>query len=536
MRKHLFLIVTLLITLPAAAFSQGPPNSGGSLAIVSVPLANVRLEPEPKARIVTQVLLAEQVRILEKKEYRCRIAVPERGGIEGWVHEAALLVPRDNGTAYYRSGHDWVVVSVPKTRALILNKLGDHALSLYGGTRLPVIGRSAKGLTVQFPDRRTTAIIPAADVLPVKQRNPLLGSATSADIARTARRFIGVKHLAGGVTAQGMDSRGLIYILYRIHGIDLNMDRDKLKERSRSVTRKDLAPGDVLLFHQEGLGLYLGAGRFVHVPGKGRVEAGGIHDRRYANAFQEGRRLLGADDAQRKRPAEMTADEIMTAQTWAAELPIGSRIAYWAGRFIGTPYDPDPLGLYVRSNRIIADEMADCMYLTFRAVELAKASTPGEAIEQARRLRFLTEGTVVDGLVRNYAERFEYGEDMVFSGKWGRNITGELGSTTTIAGSRGRSEVTILPKATLASRTLQQQLRDGDIIYWVKDPKQRIVEEIVAHLGFIHLQDGKTFLIHASGSKNKWNTPNGGMVKEVPFAAYLRDSKFIGALVTRFEE
>jgi hypothetical protein len=232
----------------------------------------------------------------------------------------------------------------------------------------------------------------------------------------------------------------------------------------------------------------------------------------------------------------MTADEIMVAQGQASELPLGRRIAYWAGRFIGTPYDTDPLGLYVRTNRIVADEKADCMYLTFRATELAKSGTPGQAIEQALSLRFVTQGRLADGLVQNYGERFEYGEDMVFSGKWGRNITGEMGATKTIKGSRGRDEVVILPKQTLLSKKLQKQLIDGDIIYWVKDPKKRVVEEIVAHLSLVHRKNGKAYLIHAAGTKESVTKNGGGVVKEVPFPDYVRDTKFIGAFVTRFEQ
>jgi len=217
-------------------------------------------------------------------------------------------------------------------------------------------------------------------------------------------------------------------------------------------------------------------------------------------------------------------------------MPLGKRIVYWAGRFIETPYDTDPLGLYVRTNRIVADEKADCMYLTFRATELAKSGTPGQAIEQALTLRFITQGKVADGLVQNYGERFEYGEDMVFSGKWGRNITDGLGATKTITGSRGREEVTILPKQTLLSGKLQKQLQDGDIIYWVKDPKKRVVEEIVSHLSFVHIKNGKAYLIHAAGTKDSAKKPGGGIVREVPFTDYVRNMKFIGAFVTRFEQ
>jgi vacuolar-type H+-ATPase subunit E/Vma4 len=93
-----------------------------------------------------------------------------------------------------------------------------------------------------------------------------------------------------------------------------------------------------------------------------------------------------------------------------------------------------------------------------------------------------------------------------------------------------------LPKNALLSKALQKILQDGDIVYWVKDPKKRVVEEIVAHLSIVRVKSGTPYLIHAAGSKSQWSTPNGGVVKELPFADYVRNMRFIGAFVTRFEQ
>ncbi len=231
----------------------------------------------------------------------------------------------------------------------------------------------------------------------------------------------------------------------------------------------------------------------------------------------------------------MTVECILREQARLSKLPLNKRIAFWAAHFIGTPYDTDPLGLYVRTNRIVADEKIDCMYHTFRSVELAQTRTPKEAIDRALSLRFITQGKVKNGLVTNYDQRYQYGTDMVMSRKWGRNITADLGAASRIAGSRGRNTVDILPKKVLASRTLRKKLQDGDIIYWVKDPKKRVVGEIVGHLSIVRIKSGKPFLIHASGNKDRKNKPGNGIVKEVLFSDYVRDMRFIGAFVTRFE-
>jgi hypothetical protein len=58
----------------------------------------------------------------------------------------------------------------------------------------------------------------------------------------------------------------------------------------------------------------------------------------------------------------------------------------------------------------------------------------------------------------------------------------------------------------------------------------------VAHLSTVRVKSGKPYLIHAAGSKDSAGKPGGGVVKEVLFSDYVRDMRFIGAFVTRFEK
>ncbi|HYA89070.1 MAG TPA: NlpC/P60 family protein [Nitrospirota bacterium] len=535
MKKHFHIALLLscfAVLTPNVAHAQ--ESTSTTLGIVTSPLANVHEEPLPKSKLVTQVLMGDEVRIQEKKDNHYRVTILNQGNNEGWIQQEAVQILKDKGRTYLNANRQWIVVTTPKTEALILDKTGNHKVPLYAGTHLPVLQQNTVSFKVQFPDR-SVAIIDAADVMPVKSGDPLVNDTKPEDIATTAKRFQGVRYLAGGMTAQGIDTSGLIYISYRIHGLPISRDRGPLKEKAERVSKKELEAGDILIFYGERQGLYVGNGRFLQVTKKSTVQAAGIYDRRFTNSLQYGLRLIGADPNESKNIASMTADEILLAQERVANLPVGKRIAYWAGRFIGIPYDPDPLGLYVRTKRIVADEKADCMYHAFRSVELAESTTPREAIDKALSLRFIRQGKLTDGLITNYDERFQYGEDMVTSGKWGKNITAELGATKTIPGSRGKDTVDILPRNVLLTRTLQKNLRDGDIVYWVKDPKKRVVEEIVSHLSIIHIKSDKLYLIHAAGDKDRDDRPGGGVVKEVPFSDYVRHMKFIGAFVTRIE-
>jgi len=536
MKKQLSILLfcCLAVLMPiASGICQEPPS--GELGIVSAPLANVHESAVSKSRLETQVLMGDEVRILAKQDNRYRVTIPSQESREGWIQQEAVYIPKDKGRSYLNANHQWIVITTPKAEAMILDKTGDHKVSLYAGTRLQVLQNTGKGCKVQFPDK-SVAIIDVAEAMPVKSTDPVINDTKPEEIAKTARQFLSVRHLAGGISEQGMDNSGLIYITYRIHGILLSTDRTSFKDKAERVSKKNIEPGDILVFYGDGLGLYLGNGRFIQVPKKGLAQLAGISDRRYVNSLQYGLRISGFGQPEKKKNmASMTADDILLAQAQVARLPLNERIAFWAGRFIGTPYDTDPLGLYVSTNRIVADEKVDCMYLTFRSVELAQSSTPGEAVDRALNLRFITMGKVADGLVTNYDQRFQYGEDMVMSAKWGKNITADLGATRQFAGSRGRDAVDILPKNVLATRVLQKKLRDGDIIYWVKDPRKRVVEEIVSHLSIVHIKAGMPYLIHAAGDKDSKNRSGSGVVKEVSFADYVRNTRFVGAFITRFE-
>lgn len=223
----------------------------------------------------------------------------------------------------------------------------------------------------------------------------------------------------------------------------------------------------------------------------------------------------------------LTEEEIQKFQTLLMERPVGERVAFWAEKFMGTPYDKDPLGEYVSKAAIVADERVDCMYLTFRAVELAISHTPAEAIQIALDKRFHSKGTLKGGTVVNYEDRFEYGEDMILSGKWGREITLDLGNTLRIKGSRGKDFVDILLPDELY-RGLRK-LKSGDIVFFIKKPEERNIGEMVGHIGILKVeQDQDAYLIHASGTKKR-----GGMVRKVLLKDYVSQMPFIGVKITR---
>lgn len=207
---------------------------------------------------------------------------------------------------------------------------------------------------------------------------------------------------------------------------------------------------------------------------------------------------------------------------------VGDDIVRYAKKFIGVTYDSDPLGSYVRNRVIVYDREVDCMYLTFRSVELAFGGDESKSIEVALDKRFKTRGILSNGIVVNYEDRFEYGEDMFLSGKWGKLIATDGNIVKKVFSERLGRYISYIPKESF--KEIISSVRNGSIIFFVKDPSRSKKGEVVGHLGILEVYRGQVFLIHASGIKGK-----GGKVKREKLQDYLKRSKYIGFVITSFD-
>lgn len=213
---------------------------------------------------------------------------------------------------------------------------------------------------------------------------------------------------------------------------------------------------------------------------------------------------------------------------------VGEKIAFWADFFVGTPYDPIPIGSYVQNLSINEEDVFDCMSLTFRVLELAFAKNESSALDNALYFRFKEMGIPNPknkAKVLTYEGRYEYGEDMIFSKKYGKLVNEEIGEPKKIeAGSHMGGLVSVLSFKEVEENL--NGLRSGDIIFFVKNPRNRTVGETIGHIGFIKREKGKVYLIHAAGAKNKTD----GKVTKLLLTDYMESRKntFLGVMVTRF--
>jgi cell wall-associated NlpC family hydrolase len=227
----------------------------GQTATVRVPVANVweapnaghlPLDPHvwPTATVTvgerralvghmpTQVLYGEAVRVLERRSGWTRIAVPDqpspldRRGYPGWVRSWQL------GPAFRAP----LVVTARTSK-------------LPNGTE---VGFGSQVPAGELPPA-ATAVLPH----------------TRADIVRTAKQFLGLHYLWGGLSAWGYDCSGLTWAAYRAHGITIPRDADAQFAAGTPVALSAAKPGDLLFYEHPIVGhvaMYLGGGRMIESP------------------------------------------------------------------------------------------------------------------------------------------------------------------------------------------------------------------------------------------------------------------------------
>jgi cell wall-associated NlpC family hydrolase len=180
----------------------------------------------------TQALYGERVRVLARRGAWTKIAVPDqpspldRRGYPGWVRSWQL------GAAF--AAPDIVTVRT---------------------------GLLRNGTEVGFGSQVPAGALPRRDTRPLPH--------TRADLVRTAKRFLGLHYLWGGLSAWGYDCSGLTWAVYRAHGITIPRDADAQFAAGRPVARSKLQPGDLLFYEHPVVGhvaMYVGNGLMIESP------------------------------------------------------------------------------------------------------------------------------------------------------------------------------------------------------------------------------------------------------------------------------
>src|SRR5262249_4307199 len=136
-------------------------------------------------------------------------------------------------------------------------------------------------------------------------------------------------------------------------------------------------------------------------------------------------------------PHTLASSEIDSLMDSVEGRSIGERIAFWAETFYKDGratyvYGRDPDG-YVTGGRLVDDFRTDCVLFLYRATELGRSSSAREAVQFAFGTRFygaqVNEAILPDGRVQyDHPSHFDYSEDILKSGIWGKDVTETIGA------------------------------------------------------------------------------------------------------------
>jgi cell wall-associated NlpC family hydrolase len=106
-------------------------------------------------------------------------------------------------------------------------------------------------------------------------------------IAHSAAQLVGAPYQFGGADLQGFDCSGLAVYVHERVGLEIPRTAEAQRLAARPVALAALSPGDLVFFRIKGrrvnhVGIYAGAGRFIHAPRSGEVVSyADLHDTYY---------------------------------------------------------------------------------------------------------------------------------------------------------------------------------------------------------------------------------------------------------------
>lgn len=239
------------------------------LAVVSLAALDLRVRPDHRAELGSQLLLGEVVRLGAARRGWRRVT-NLADGYSGWVREWGLVPAPSRRVAAWRAlATATVVAPLALLRARRGGGIGVGPLFL-GARAIP--GRASGGwIPLELPDARRGWVERSAVALPRDPRPSLADRITS---------LLGVPYLWGGRTPAGYDCSAFVQQVLLEQGIALPRDAsDQLGACRPLRPGEEPVPGDLVFFAERSgrighVGISLAGGLFAHA--RGRVLLGSL--------------------------------------------------------------------------------------------------------------------------------------------------------------------------------------------------------------------------------------------------------------------
>ena len=262
-------------------FTERTPYDENTAVVVNT-TADVYSEADRTSMRLTQLLFDEPVEILERTELWVRVRVDER--VEGWARVRGL---DDDWTCVDGRRYTERIIVTDREKQIYSHPRNGIVIRDVGmGTELFVVSKSDNVYQVALPGNLTGWI--SENGVFQLSANEEIKRTTAEIFVQSYSKFRGTSYLRGGLSFQGIDGAGLLFVAAKINGVPLPRDFEGQYASGETVysSLESLNIGDVLFFSPNSQsseitdsGIYTGEGKFMHASlHTGKVQYEDVND------------------------------------------------------------------------------------------------------------------------------------------------------------------------------------------------------------------------------------------------------------------
>ena len=232
--------------------------------VTSVAVAPMHIQPDFSSEMVSQSLLWEEIKFIQKKDNWNLIRSMD--GYEAWMHSSHIL--RTN---------------ICRDKQLMIF---DRYMPIYTEKNTLNSIKSVLSFGTSFPDGKKAFMM--------KNTHNKLGNRKN--IISLSKSLLGVPYLWGGGSSFGYDCSGFVQSVLKSLNISIARDSSCQKKDERLFEVNDVKPGDLIFFHEaekiNHVGFVIDENRIIHCSGEVKIESLKFHDDNFNKELFEKKHMV----------------------------------------------------------------------------------------------------------------------------------------------------------------------------------------------------------------------------------------------------